>query len=346
MKTINPQKRVTQYNEEIEHFQERIADTQKAIFEASTESIVELNRDLIMLCAHCTVNQNAVIPLCEMTFTVDVDAFSILSNEIPLPEGQPLYILGGFSHVMHADVKDLFVDQVPLPALMQTVQPEYSTNIPTSLQVENTEQQDVPAAIPLSPFISVTLRHHFNDLDFNLFDLQNTFIDIGSQFSSPARYLRLDPFAKNANLGGCSYTTHRVEGNGNYHLMKFQCYQLIKSLFYLRTESGYRHNAFDLEPQDFVQNSAKVLRKYQELVTALRQSRTRTFLARAKFTLRYEDGIRVLENSQQEATRILSHQPPVMTLLSTEAVIDYLINMVNGYIAFQQSISNQVDLIH
>ncbi|KAI8328545.1 hypothetical protein BD560DRAFT_441812 [Blakeslea trispora] len=418
--------------------------------------------------AHYPVVQNAVVPLREMTFTVDVDAFSILSYEIPLPEGQPLsmYILanlilsisknkqiyyegqsihtcqnihlanfgytgrfktniffprlGGFSHVMHADVQDLFVDQVLLPALMQTVQPEYSTNIPTSLQVEkyratrragrytfepfyfyHRDNQTTLASamreiIDQNPnlngfqdffFLTYTfgnkyrldlnnydqqLRHHFNDLDFNLFDLENTFIDIGLQFSSPAstgiwildeqaspvlplfftilnrssRYLRLDPFANNANLGGCSYTTHRVEGNGNYHLMKFQCYQLIKSLFYLRTESGYRHNAFDLEPQDFVQNSAKVLRNYQALVNALQQSRTRTFPARAEFTLRYEDGIRLLENAQQEAMRILSNQPPVMTVLSTEVVIDYLINMVNGYTAFYQSISNQVDLIH
>ncbi|OBZ83819.1 hypothetical protein A0J61_08132 [Choanephora cucurbitarum] len=201
------------------------------------------------------------------------------------------------------------------------------------------------------------IRLHFNDLNFRLFDLQNTFIDIGLQLSSPgttgiwildqqtspllplfftvlnrsSRYLRLDVFANNANLGRCSYTTHRIEGNGRYHLMKFQCYQLLKSLFYLRTESGYRHNAFDLEPHHYLQNPARVLQNFESLVTALQQSRTRTFPARAEFTLRYDDGLRLLNNAQEEVMQILSQQPPVMTVLSTDIVVDYLVNIVNCY---------------
>ncbi|KAI8360733.1 hypothetical protein EDC96DRAFT_609079 [Choanephora cucurbitarum] len=156
------------------------------------------------------------------------------------------------------------------------------------------------------------LRLHFNDLNFDLFDLDNVFVDIGLQFARPGstglwtlnertspllplyfniinrsnRYLRLDVFANNHNLGGCSYTTHRIEGNGRYNLMK------------------------------------------------------------AEFTLRYEDGIELLANAQHEAMQILSQQPPVMTVLSTTIVVDYLANMVNGYSALYQSLCNQADIMH
>ncbi|KAI8326669.1 hypothetical protein EDC96DRAFT_591459 [Choanephora cucurbitarum] len=418
--------------------------------------------------AHYPVAQNAVVPLDDMTYTMDVDAFSVLSYEIPLPEGQPLSMfilanltlcinrnrqiyylgqsihmyqnihlanfgytgrfktniffprLGESTHLMHPDVQNLFVDQVLLPALMQTVQPEYATNIPSSIEVERyratrragrysfdafyfyprnaqatlaSTMRDIininPELHGLKDFFFLTytygnkyrldqqnydqqLRLHFDDLNFDLFDLNNVFVDIGLQFARPGstglwtlnertspllplyfniinrsnRYLRLDVFANNHNLGGCSYTTHRIEGNGRYNLMKFQCYHLLKSLFYLRTESGYRHNAFDLTPRDFLQNPTRVLQTFQALITALQQSKTRTFPARAEFTLRYEDAIELLANAQHEAMQILSQQPPVMTVLSTTIVVDYLANMVNGYSALYQSLCNQADIMH
>ncbi|KAI8327542.1 hypothetical protein BD560DRAFT_442135 [Blakeslea trispora] len=328
--------------------------------------------------------------------------------------------LGVHSHLMPQDAQDIFVDHVLLPALRQIVHISYSTNIPSSIEVEKRratrragrytfeptyfyqlpEQATLATAMrqiinnhpnlqSFQDFFFCTytygnkfplqqnhfdqqIRQHFDDLDFGLFDIDNVLIDIGLQISHPSttilwmldqqsspvlplffttlnrsyKYLRLDSFANNANLGGCSYTTHKVEGDGRYRLMKFQCYHTIKSLSYLRTESGYRHNAFDLEPRDFLQDSTKVERTFNMMMNTFEQARQRTFPARAEFTLSYTNGLRLLDNIEGEVNQILASEPPVMSVIDTDVVVDYLINMVRTYQAFYQSHSNQVDIIH
>ncbi|OBZ80182.1 hypothetical protein A0J61_11769 [Choanephora cucurbitarum] len=69
------------------------------------------------------------------------------------------------------------------------------------------------------------------------------------------------------------------------------------------------------------------------------------FSARAEFTLKYDDGLQLLNNAQEEAMQTLSHQPTAMTILSTGMIVSCLVNMVNDYTTIHQSICHEADLI-
>lgn len=71
---------------------------------------------------------------------------------------------------------------------------------------------------------------------------------------------RYDPFALNANLGGCMYNPKRHLGAAPNNIVKFQCYHTLKSAFYIPGRTTSRRTAFDFTPMEAFNNLTRVRR--------------------------------------------------------------------------------------
>ncbi|RCH85521.1 hypothetical protein CU098_002906, partial [Rhizopus stolonifer] len=215
------------------------------------------------------------------------------------------------------------------------------------------------------------IQASFDDIDFDLFDLNNLYLDVGLQLGvqsatglwmtegtrSPVlnlfftrvntsnRYYRYDPFANNSNIGGCKYTPNTPEGNGIYRLLQFQCYHTIKSTFYLRETTGFRHNAFDLSADKMLRKRNQVNRVFDGANAALVQLQDETFPARAEFTCCFMDALRLLNNMPNEVERIIRHEPGILCFIDTSIVSQFLRNLLYSYRRAYDSIANQADLL-
>ncbi|RCH94885.1 hypothetical protein CU098_008419 [Rhizopus stolonifer] len=221
-------------------------------------------------------------------------------------------------------------------------------------------------------FYQQQFTNAFSDLNYHTIDPRNVFLDIGvhigregstglwllnnnnspvldlyfEQVNRSEKYLRLDRFAHITNIGGCSYRAHIPGGVGHHRLIRLQCYHTMKSPYYARDSSGYRHSAFDLTADQLYKNTELAINTMHQVQRILMENQWSTYPARIEFSLNMDNAFNLLINMDAEINRILNSREPLITFIDTQTVSLFIVNMIHSLLLYYQSVANQRGLIN